>query len=137
MDPFCVLGSPDFKGIYDFSYTPTSIKGMAETPLFMNMECFGIDMRNYDTDSLRSSGKINIKWVLDLYKAHPKKENFFNSRLSNQTMPIERLIGVSAFRNQVINGDSEEAIRKSWEPGLTQFKALRKKYLIYKDWVDR
>ncbi|HVG15352.1 MAG TPA: DUF1343 domain-containing protein, partial [Chitinophagaceae bacterium] len=40
--PFTVLGAPYLKGIYDFSYTPTSIKGMAETPLFMNEVCFGL-----------------------------------------------------------------------------------------------
>ncbi|HZI01229.1 MAG TPA: DUF1343 domain-containing protein, partial [Flavisolibacter sp.] len=29
--PFTVLGAPYYKGIYEFSFTPTSIKGMAET----------------------------------------------------------------------------------------------------------
>src|SRR5687768_9194186 len=51
--PFTVLGSPELKGIYDFSYTPTSIKGMAETPLFMNQECYGLDLRQYDVEKLR------------------------------------------------------------------------------------
>jgi len=34
---------------------------------------------------------------------------------------------------QVKDGKSEEEIRKSWEPGLTQFKTIRKKYLLYPD----
>src|SRR6185369_3429241 len=49
MFPFTVLGSPELKGKYEFSYTPTSIKGMAETPIFMNDVCYGLDLRNYDT----------------------------------------------------------------------------------------
>jgi hypothetical protein len=34
---------------------------------------------------------------------------------------------------QIRDGKSEDEIRKSWEPGLTQFKAIRKKYLLYPD----
>ncbi|HEY4655306.1 MAG TPA: DUF1343 domain-containing protein, partial [Cyclobacteriaceae bacterium] len=43
--PFTVLGSPELKGKYDFSFTPKGIKGMAETPLFMDQICYGIDLR--------------------------------------------------------------------------------------------
>jgi uncharacterized protein YbbC (DUF1343 family) len=34
--PFTVIGSPELKGKYAFSYIPTGIPGMAETPLFIN-----------------------------------------------------------------------------------------------------
>ena len=44
---------------------------------------------------------------------------------------IERLIGVGEFRQQVIKGVSEAEIRKSWEPGLSHYKEMRKKYLLY------
>ena len=129
--PFTVLGSPELKGIYDFSYTPTGIKGMAETPLFMNEVCYGLDLRKYDTRLLRQSRKINLQWIMELYKAHPFKEKFFESKLSNQMNNIEIQIGSGLFRQQIINGVSEEAIRASWEPGLTQYKEMRKKYLLY------
>lgn len=33
-DPFTVLGSPVYKGIYDFNFTPTGIKGMADTYIY-------------------------------------------------------------------------------------------------------
>lgn len=128
--PFTVLGSPELKGIYSFSYTPTSIKGMAEKPLFMDQVCYGLDLRNYDVEQLRKSKKINISWILELYKAHPYKEKFFE-RLSDQMNSIEVQIGVGEFRQQVINGVSEEEIRKSWEPGLSAYKEMRKKYLLY------
>jgi uncharacterized protein YbbC (DUF1343 family) len=129
--PFTVLGSPEYKGIYNFSYTPTGIKGMAETPIFMNQVCYGLDLRNYDTRLLRQSKKINIQWIMELYKAHPHKEKFFDSKLSNQMNNIEIQIGSGLFRQQIIDGVSEEVIRASWEPGLSQYKEMRKKYLLY------
>lgn len=129
--PFTVLGSPELKGIYDFSYTPTGIKGMAETPLFMNEVCYGLDLRNYDTELLRKSRKINLQWIMELYKAHPYKEKFFDSKLSRQMNNIEIQIGSGLFRQQIIDGIPEAAIRASWEPGLSEYKEMRKKYLLY------
>lgn len=129
--PFTVLGAPYFKGIYDFSFTPTGIKGMAETPLFKDEVCYGIDLRNYDTSILRKKRQINIQWVMEMYKASPKKESFFDSKLSKEMGTIERLIGVADFRQQIIDGKSEEEIRASWEPGLSKYKEMRKKYLLY------
>lgn len=129
--PFTVFGSPELKGIYDFSYTPTGIKGMAETPIFMDKICYGIDLRNYDTNLLRQSKKINLQWIMELYKAHPHKEKFFDSKLSNQMNNIEIQIGSGLFRQQIIDGASEEAIRASWEPALSDYKIMRKKYLLY------
>jgi uncharacterized protein YbbC (DUF1343 family) len=129
--PFTVIGSPELKGKYDFSFTPTSIKGMAETPLFMNQVCYGLDLRNYDVNLLRKKKQINLQWMMELYKASPYKEKFFDSKLSNQMGVIERLAGSALFRQQVIDGKSEKEIRESWEPGLSQYKEMRKKYLLY------
>jgi uncharacterized protein YbbC (DUF1343 family) len=66
--PFTVIGSPELKGKYDFSFTPRSIKGMAETPLFMDQVCYGIDLRNYDVSLPRTSRKINLQWIMELYR---------------------------------------------------------------------
>jgi uncharacterized protein YbbC (DUF1343 family) len=129
--PFTVLGSPFLKGKYDFSYTPKSIKGMAETPLFMNQVCYGLDLRNYDTEIFRKTKQLNLSWIIELYTASPNKEDFFNSKLSNQMGTIEKLVGVSNFRQQIISGASEKEIRASWEPGLSKYKTMRKKYLLY------
>lgn len=129
--PFTVFGSPYLKGKYDFSYTPTSIKGMSETPLFMNQLCYGLDLRNYDVEKLRKTKKINLQWIMDLYKASPNKELFFKSELSKEMGVIERLIGSGLFRQQIIDGKSEQEIRASWEPGLSEYKTMRKKYVLY------
>jgi uncharacterized protein YbbC (DUF1343 family) len=45
---------------------------------------------------------------------------------------IEKLIGVASFRQQLMDGKSEAEIRASWEPGLSNYKTMRKKYLLYK-----
>jgi uncharacterized protein YbbC (DUF1343 family) len=130
--PFTVLGSPELKGKFDFSYTPTSIKGMSETPLFMDQVCYGLDLRKYDTELLRKSRQINLQWIMELYRAHPHKEKFFDSKLSREMNTIEQQIGLGNFRQQIIDGKSEKEIRASWEPGLSEYKKMRKKYLIYK-----
>jgi uncharacterized protein YbbC (DUF1343 family) len=129
--PFTVIGSPALKGKYAFSYTPTSIPGMAETPLFMNQVCNGLDLRQYDVEQLRRSKKLNLSWMMELYKAHPEKDKFFDSRLSREMGVIERLAGTAAFRQQIIDGVPEAQIRASWEPGLSQYKEMRKNYLLY------
>jgi uncharacterized protein YbbC (DUF1343 family) len=80
---------------------------------------------------LRKKKQINLQWIMELYKAHPYKEKFFDSKLSNQMGVIERLVGSGLFRQQIIDGKSEEEIRASWEPGLGAYKEMRKKYLLY------
>lgn len=131
MFPFTILGSPFLKEKYNFSFTPTSIKGMAETPLFLEKLCYGLDLRDYDTENFRKTKMINISWLIELYKASPNKDDFFNTKLSNQMGTIEKLVGVEDFRKQVIAGKSEQEIRASWEPGLSKYKKMRKKYLLY------
>lgn len=129
--PFTVLGSPEYKGIYDFKYTPTGIKGMAETPIFMNEICYGIDLRNYDTEILRKRKQINFDWIRELYKMHPHKEKFFESKFSNQMNNIEIQIGRGDFRQQIIDDVPETTMRVGWEPELTAYKKLRRQYLLY------
>jgi uncharacterized protein YbbC (DUF1343 family) len=131
MHPFTVLGNPELKGKYDFSFTPVSIKGMAETPLHMNTPCYGIDLRKYDVATLRKNKQVNLSWMIELYKAYPAKEKFFDFSQSKQMGNIDKLAGVTTFKEQIISGKSEKEIRASWEPGLSQYKKMRLKYLLY------
>ena len=129
--PFSVLGNPDLQNVYTFSFTPTSIKGMAETPLHMNKPCYGLDLRKYDLPILKKLKQINISWMIELYKAYPYKEKFFDYKQSKEMGNIDKLVGTTEFKEQIIAGVSETEIRKSWEPGLSAFKEKRKKYLLY------
>lgn len=130
--PFTVLGSPDLKGKYDFSFTPISIPGMSETPLHMNKVCYGLDLRDYDVHALMKTGKLNIQWMIGLYNAYPYKDKFFDRSQSKEMGDINKLAGTRQFREQIVAGESEATIRKSWEPGLSQYKKMRKKYLLYR-----
>jgi len=129
--PFTVLGNPDLKGKYEFSFTPVSIKGMSETPLHQNKACYGLDLRKYDTSELLKTGQINLKWLMEMYQAYPFKEKFFDFKQSNQMGNFDKLAGVATLREQIIAGKSEKQIRESWEPGLSDFRKIRKKYLLY------
>lgn len=129
--PFTVFGSPLLKGKYSFSFTPVSIPGMAETPLHMNKECFGLDLRQYDINQLRKTKRINVQWMKELYAAFPEKEKFFDRSQSNQMGDINKLAGNALFKEQIMKGTPDKEIYASWEPGLSKYKAMRKKYLLY------
>jgi len=129
--PFTVLGNPDLKGKYDFSFTPVSIKGMSETPQHMNQVCYGLDLRKYNIEELLKKKQINLQWMMELYKAYPYKEKFFDYTQSKEMGNINKLSGTAQFKEQIIAGKSEAEIRKSWEPGLSEYKIMRKKYLLY------
>ncbi|MDN5214987.1 DUF1343 domain-containing protein [Fulvivirgaceae bacterium BMA12] len=130
--PFTVLGSPELKGIYEFSFTPESIPGMSETPLHQNTTCYGLDLRNFDVQKLHASGKIDLKWLREMYLAYPAKEKFFDFSLSRQMGNFDKLAGSRDLKKQIIAGVPEEEIRNSWEPALSDYKTRRKKYVLYR-----
>lgn len=129
--PFTVLGCPDLKDKYSFSFKPVSIPGMSETPLHMNKVCYGLDFRDYNPDELRKTKKINIQWMMEMYNAYPSKERFFDRTQSKQMGNIDFLAGTDEFRKQIMAGKSVKEIQDSWEPGLSHYKTMRIKYLLY------
>ena len=129
--PFTVLGSPELKGKYTFSFTPVSIPGKSETPLHQEQVCYGLDLRKYDLTAYRNAGKININWLIEMYKAYPIKEKFFDRSQSKQIGSIDALAGTTLLKEQIVAGKSEQEIRKTWEPQLSTYKVMRKKYTLY------
>ncbi|MBN8784768.1 MAG: DUF1343 domain-containing protein [Terrimonas ferruginea] len=129
--PFTVLGAPALKGQYDFSFTPVSIPGMSETPLHMNDTCYGRDFRKYDLEKLKKLKRVQIEWMLELYQQYPDKARFFDRSVSKQIGRIEVLAGNGVFKEQVMAGKSAEEIRRTWEPGLSNYKKMRLKYVLY------
>lgn len=129
--PFTVLGGPMLKDKYSFSYTPTSIPGMAEDPVFQDEVCYGLDLREVDLESLVKRKKINLSWIIELYKNHPNKEKFFDRSISKEIGNIDNLIGYADFKKQIAEGWTEDQIRKTWEQGIAEFKKSRAKYLLY------
>lgn len=123
--PFQVLGNPKLGEHYTFSFTPVSIENMSTNPPHKDTECFGLDLREYDTNIFRETGQINLSWLIDFYNVYPDKDQFF--RIGR----FDRLSGTDVLRNQIIEGKSEQEIRESWEPALSQYKEIRKNYLLY------
>ncbi len=99
--PFTVLGAPELKGQFDFTFTPVSMPGRSESPLYMNQTCYGLDLRTFDITPWRKKGQINISWMIEMYKAYPDKSKFFDRSLSPQIGNIEFLTGTSDFRKQI------------------------------------
>jgi uncharacterized protein YbbC (DUF1343 family) len=104
---------------------------MSETPLHQDQACYGLDLREYDLKQLRKKGHINIRWMMDMYKDYPIKDKFFDRSQSKQMGDIDKLAGTKQFKDQIIAGKKEKEIRKSWEPGLSNYKTMRLKYVLY------
>jgi len=124
MLPFLQIGHPALKGKYTYSFKPESIPGMSEDPPQKDKVCYGIDLENYNTNNIANSGQLNLTWLIELYKAFPDKEHFFNAYFT-------KLAGTTELRKQIEAGKSEQEIRASWEPALSNYKNMRIKYLLY------
>lgn len=116
--PFEQWGHPDYQGKLNHTFTPKSTVG-ATKPLLENQICYGIKLDKAPED-------LDISQLLKAYQLSPQKDSFFNSF-------FEKLAGTKVLRQQIIKGKSEAEIRASWQPGLEQFKKIRKKYLLYED----
>jgi len=121
--PFQQFGSPFFpKDLYHF--TPESVPG-AHNPPLLNQTCYGFDLSRIDVMA-ETGNRLSLKWLIRAYSLFPVKDSFFLA-----SKYIDKLAGNDHLRQQIREGISEEEIRKSWEPALSQFKAIRKKYLLY------
>ena len=119
--PFQVIGYPD-PSFGDFTFTPGVRTGMAAHVEQQGNLCYGIDLRGLKADSIR----FTLKYVLDFYNKKPDKffarPDFFN-----------KLAGNAELQEQIKAGWTEEQIRDSWKGELAEYKAMRKKYLLYED----
>ncbi len=113
-----VLGNPELTDM-KFQFTPVSMKGISNTPPHENKLCYGENLR-----SVKAERKFDLSYLFKYYKLYPIKEKFFLPYFDN-------LAGTKELRQQIINGIMEEQIRASWEPELSQYKEMRKKYLLY------
>lgn len=117
------------------SFTPHSMEG-AKTPKLQDQLCYGWDLSGTTEEVLNKvNRKIQLKWLLDAYKLFPDKNAFFLTPQSGKPEDFffNKLAGNSTLMQQIKEGKTEEEIRKSWEPALSNFKEIRKKYLLYKD----
>ncbi len=129
--PFCIFGHPSLpKNLY--SFTPTSRDGAAN-PKLKDQRCFGWNLYDTKENVLKEvDNKIQLKWLMQAYQLFPNKDGFFIHPKTGQYF-FDKLAGDDQLRKQLIEGKTEAEIRKSWEPKLSAFKKIRKKYLMYDD----
>jgi uncharacterized protein YbbC (DUF1343 family) len=122
--PFQVLGHPEYDSDL-FSFTTVSKEG-ASNPKYEGIECKGVDLRDIDPMFFWQERRIILDWIIEAYNNMKGKGAFFNSYFS-------KLSGTQELQKQIESGVSPEDIYKSWEPGLKEYKKIRKKYLLYPD----
>ena len=116
--PFEILGNPSLKN-QPFQFKPESIDGMAKNPPFENKICYGIDLRTESVDGL------SLTYLIKMYREYTDKEKFF-------TPYFDKLAGNKILKEQIKQGLGEEDIKDTWRKELSQYKAIRKKYLLYR-----
>jgi uncharacterized protein YbbC (DUF1343 family) len=114
---FQIYGSP-FLMESTFNFIPKPNFG-AKDPLYNGKECFGEDLITYPKLT-----RLELKWLIKAYQNTSDKTKFFNPFFT-------KLAGTKKLQQQIERGISENKIRKSWKNGLTAFKNMRMKYLIY------
>jgi uncharacterized protein YbbC (DUF1343 family) len=131
---FQVFGHPSLpKNLY--SFTPNPNNGAKNSKLYGQV-CYGWDLSGTPDEVLAKTGtRIQLKWLQEAYRLFPEKEKFFIVPKSGKMEEsfFNKLAGNNELWQQIRDGKSEEEIRKSWEPQLSEFKKIRKKYLLYTD----
>ena len=132
--PFQVFGHPSLpKNLY--SFTPNPNEGAKSSKLYGQL-CYGWDLSGSPEEVLaKVNDRVQLKWLLEAYKLFPEKDKFFIVPKSGKMEEsfFNKLAGNNDLWQQVKNGTSEDEIRKSWGPKLSEFKQIRKKYLLYED----
>jgi uncharacterized protein YbbC (DUF1343 family) len=132
--PFQVFGAPSLpKNLY--SFTPNPTEGAKSSKHYGEI-CYGWDLSGSPQDVLKKTdNKIQLKWLMEAYRLFPQKDSFFllpkSGKMENSF--FDKLAGNDDLWKQIKDGKSEKEIRASWQPKLDEFKKIRKKYLLYKD----
>ncbi len=132
--PFQVFGHPSLpKNLY--SFTPNPNEGAKNSKLFGQV-CYGWDLSGSpDEVQAKVANKVQLKWLIEAYRLFPEKDKFFLLPKSGKMEEsfFNKLAGNNDLWQKVKNATPEKEIRASWEPGLAEFKKMRKKYLLYED----
>jgi len=123
---FQVLGAPNLNA-GDFTFTPEPKPGAMNPPQLGKL-CRGLDLSVLNELQIKAKKTIDLSYLIQIYRDYPDKESFFLPGLF-----FDKLAGSSKLREMIQSGYSEQQIKDTWQPGLNQFKKVRKKYLIYED----
>ena len=128
--PFQIFGHPTLPdNLYSFIPKPTA--GAKSSKCFYQ-KCYGWYIAGTNEVVLKNlKNTVQIKYLLDAYHLFPGKDSFF---LKNNF--FNQLAGSDLLMGQIKQQLNENDIRNSWKPLIDNFKKIRKKYLLYKDFVS-
>jgi uncharacterized protein YbbC (DUF1343 family) len=124
--PFQVIGNPYIdKETYPFSFTPKS-NTISSKPKYQDTLCYGLDARLLYNSILKNK-QIDLT-LLNMFYNHSlnKQSVFFDNNFNYHA-------GNDDLKQQIILSIFPKEIREEWRPQLESFKAIRLKYLIYKE----
>lgn len=121
--PFQVIGSP-YTDSYSFRFMPRPLKGSDMSPMHKNTYCYGKDLRG-----VQPPKGFSLAYVMEFYQCYKSHSKEFFTR----PHWFDLLMGTNQVRLDMLNGKDETTIRKAWQKNLEEYKAIRKKYLIYLD----
>ncbi len=124
--PFQYIGSPFvIKNKFTFSFTPKST-AISKRPKYQDTLCEGVNLGDKFASHLTKK-ELDLSLLSLFYNATTQnKEVFFDKNFNYHA-------GNDELQQQISNQLSEEQIRASWQPTLSEFKKIRSKYLIYSD----
>ena len=131
---FQVFGHPSLPNNL-YSFTPNPNEGAKSSKLYGQV-CYGWDLSGTPEEVLaKVDNKVQLKWLMEAYRQFQEKDKFFLLPKSGkmEESSIVKLSGNNDLWQQIKNGKSEKEIRESWEPKLSEFRKIRKKYLLYND----
>ncbi|MGB3589280.1 MAG: DUF1343 domain-containing protein, partial [Tunicatimonas sp.] len=89
--------------------------------------CYGVDLRG-----IPHLEKFTLEFLKDFYQ-QAKAHGMTNQEFIDRPDAFALLAGNKTLQKQIETGKSIEEIEQSWEPELSEYKAMRKKYLLYED----
>jgi uncharacterized protein YbbC (DUF1343 family) len=132
--PFSIFGHPTLPNTL-YAFTPISRDG-AKEPKLKNQLSYGWNIWDNPTKVLASlKTGIRIDYLVEAYRLFPQKDSFFLRPKSGKPTDyfFNKLAGSNQLMEQLKAGKTATDIKASWQPGITAFKKIRKKYLLYPD----
>ncbi len=120
--PFQCIGFPGCT-LGDYTFTPRATPGAMDPP-YAGKPCTGLDLSSFGEIYSRADPRLDLQWLIGMYRSTPDKAKFFNSFFN-------KLAGNASLRKAVEAGEAEDAIRARWQKDLEAFKQMRKPYLLY------
>ncbi|MEN1785194.1 MAG: DUF1343 domain-containing protein [Bacteroidota bacterium] len=104
---------------YTFQYTPKPNFG-AKYPKQEGKLCFGKDLSNHPDLAM-----VSLEWLMEAYANCTDKTQFF------KTDGFTKHAGTPKLQQQIEAGLPKDSIIATWQPEITAFRKIRKRYLIY------